>query len=192
MSRKKIIIIAISVLVLAGLAVALLLMDGSWFAPKVAPVNNNNNATTTLPQVNKGAIPLVPKITLKPQEQAVSTVARNFAERFGSYSTDSQMVNLDELGLISTAKMQTTLVLLKTELKKQYDPAKGFYGVSSRALKIAINDLDENQGTAQVTVSLQRSERKDGAVDYVYYQDVVLSLVKSGDVWLVDSAKWQE
>ena len=188
MTRKKIIIISIIILVLAGLAIALLLTDKSFFSPEQPMSDNNQNANTAVPKVDKGALPTMPLVTLKPAEQSAVNVARNFAERYGSFSSDSQFLNLEEVKLISTAKMRTVLEQEKTGL-----PAgQGFYGVSSKALKTAITNLDEAGGKAQIIVSLQRSERQDNASDFIYYQDLDLSLTKAGESWLVDSAKWQE
>ncbi len=187
MTRKKIIIISIIVLVLAGLAIALLLTDKSFFSPQPVTPDNNQNANTGVPQVNKGALPIMPLVTLKPAEQSAVTVARNFAERYGSFSSDSQFLNLEEVKLISTAKMQIAL----EQGKAKMITGQGFYGVSSKALKTEIKNLDDAGGKAKIIVSLQRSERKDGANDYVYYQDLDLSLIKSGESWLVDSANWQ-
>lgn len=188
MTRKRIIIISVIALVLAGVSIALLLTDKSFFSPRSATPDNNQNANTVLPEVNKGALPIMPLVTLKPAEQNAVTVARNFAERYGSFSTDSQGLNIEEVKLISTAKMQTVLEQDKALLNKSV----GFYGVSSKALKTEIKNLDEAGGAAEVIVSLQRSERKDGAADFVYNQDLNLSLIKAGENWLVDGAQWQE
>ncbi|MDP2586858.1 MAG: hypothetical protein Q8P32_03755 [Candidatus Komeilibacteria bacterium] len=191
MNRKKIIIIAIIVLVLAGLAIALLLTDQSFFTPNQPEAKTNQNVNTAVPEVNKGAVPIVSIVTLKPAEQTAVNTARNFAERYASFSTDSQFLNLEEVKLMATANMQLDINQLKAEMLTSAS-GQTFYGVSSKALKTEITNLDEGAGTAQVTVSLQRSERKDGAEDFVYYQDLELSLVKSDDSWLVDSAVWQE
>lgn len=191
MSRKKIIIIAIIVLVLAGLAIALLLTDKSFFSPAPTDQGANQNANTAVPEVNKGAVPIIPLVTLKPAEQTAVNTARNFAERYASFSTDSQFLNLEEVKLMATANMRSAIDQLKKEMSSS-SSGQGFYGVSSKALKTEITNLDEPAGQAQIMVSLQRSERKDGASDFVYYQDLDLSLVKSGESWLVDSANWQE
>jgi len=188
MNRKKIIIISIIVLVLAGLAIALLLTDQSFFSPAADTPSQNQNVNFAVPEVNKGVLPVVPQVKLTSTEQSLTTVARNFAERYGSFSSDSQFLNLEEVKLISTAKMQIALEQEKLTLNS----GQGFYGVSSKALKTQIVDLNESAGTAQITVSLQRSQRKDGAVDFIYYQNLDLFLIKLGQSWLVDGVDWQE
>ena len=51
--------------------------------------------------------------------------------------------------------------------------------------------LESAVGSAQVAVNLQRQETKEGQAEFVYYQKLLLSLIRSGSVWLVDVAQWQ-
>lgn len=188
MLTKKTIVIIIIVVIVIGLAVALLLVDKSFFAPKQEqPVNQEpiTGQENNLPSPEKGLAPVEPAVTLTPLEQNLTVIARNFAERYGSFSTDSQFLNLKELKDFSTPKLQSELEAVITN-----EAAKEFYGVSSRAMKVEILDSSENAAT--VLVSLQREESRAGQDNFVYYQDLKLSLVKSGENWLIDEVQWQE
>lgn len=198
LSKKKIIIIALAIIVIIGAAIALLLADETFFAPAPADdqaATNQEPAEANLPSTARGLEPAEPVAAIPPIEQHLVTVARNFAERYGSFSTDSRFTNLEEVKLLSTAKLQKEL----DETIKTAEAAQEFYGVSSKALKIDVINLDEGAGTAEVKVSLQREESRAGRDDFVYYQDLSLSLVRSGPpraesrggTWLVDEARWE-
>lgn len=133
-----------------------------------------------------------PEVFLSPatnsSEQSLVSVARNFAERYGSFSSDNKTENLKEVEMLATAK---EIQMLRAEAKDMSTlPSQDFFGVSSKAIKINPMEVNEAQGEAKVTVSLQRQETKAGQEDYVYYQDLNLFLIKSGANWLVDSAEW--
>ena len=187
MDRKKIIIITIIILVIAGLAVAILLLKDSFFLPNNQANQNNNQNQATVPSPDKGQVQFNPALQLSPLDQILTNVSSNFAERYGSYSTDSGTAYLDRVMLVATDNFKTELVNQKKAIK----PSTVFYGVSSRALKVALSGIDEAKGEALANVTVQRTETKTGSPDFTYNQDLSLSLKKSGDQWLIDSAKWQ-
>ncbi len=189
MSRKKIIIISIIILVVAGLAIALLLIDQSFFSPQSATLDNNQNANTVLPLGDKTAAPAAPAVKLSSAEQSINNLARNFAERFGSFSTDNAGVNLEEVKSLATEQFKKFLDQEIAKIKSQ--SGLSFYGVSSRALKVKIDNLDEAATQAEVLVSLQREESKTGQNNFVFNQDLKLTLIKAGEVWLIDQAQWR-
>jgi len=174
------------VVVVIGLAIALLLADESLFFPSApetinAPNQNVNQLPVqNLPQNETGAKPSLP---LTSTEQHITVVARNFSERFASFSTDSNYANLEEVKLLSSVK----LILQLDKIIESASESASFYGVSSKVLKVKINSLDETAGLAKVTVTLQREETSTP----VYYQDLELLLIRSGEEWLVDSYRWQ-
>ena len=119
-------------------------------------------------------------------ENTVQTLSRNFAARFGSWSTDNQGKNLQQLKSLGTKKLQAYL----DNIKINYQTSE-FYGVEAKSLSSEINSLDSELGTAQVLVNTQKIEVNNKGEEHVYYQKVLLDLVKSGDNWLVDVVKWQ-
>jgi len=140
-----------------------------------APVDNNLPPVFLSPATNSS-------------EQSLLTVARNFAERYGSFSSDNKTANLKEVEMFATAK---EIQALRDEAKDISSlPSQSFFGVSSKTVKINLLEVNEAQGEAKITVSLQRQETRTGKEDYVYYQDLNLFLIKSGADWLVDAAEW--
>jgi len=188
--KRTLIMIAVVIVVVIGLAVALLLSDQSFLTPGLNPaVQDNLNAGVNQPVDNQLPVDNQPELTppaLTQTEQALTTVARNFAERFGSFSTDSDYANLAEVKLLASARVSAQLDRLMTaEAGAQY------YGVSSKVLKVEITNLDESQGEAAVTVVLQREETNARQQNLVYYQELYLTFISSAGNWLVDSYNWQ-
>lgn len=154
------------------------------------PVNYSGgsfNANVSVP-VNQPA-PVVPK---KPDDKAaLKTVARTFAEMYGSFSTEGNFQNIvdAEFYMTDAFKARSDVFVADARSKPQ---AAGFAGTTTRALfDPQITALDAAAGTASVTVKTQR--RESGSTigsDKVYYQDLKLEFIKSGDSWKVDSATW--
>jgi len=186
MSQRKKTILLIIVIIVIGILIVL------WFSyePSVQPITETNQAAEQNQNQNQApagvTLPPAPvPNTLTGAEQKFYGVARNFAERFGSFSTDSNYANLEEVKLFATEKMIAELDRIIADSQR----AGSFYGVTSKVLKVDIKEMDESQGLA--VVSLQRQETKAGRPDLVYYQDLNLDLVKQGDDWKVDAAIWQ-
>lgn len=194
MSKKRIIFIVVATVII-GLAVVLLLLDPAFFSgqnnipggseneqqtEQRDYIKNTSDSENQTAAVNQAPVPT-------PQVQSVMAVARTFAERYGSYSSDSNFINLTELEPLSTSQLTAEL----ERLKAAADFSQGFYGVSSKTLKVELAELDEAGGTAEVKVNLQREEVKQNNQPFIYYQDIVLSLIKSGDNWLINQAEWQ-
>ncbi|MBT3690481.1 hypothetical protein HOE31_02695 [bacterium] len=186
MSKKNIIIISLIVIVVIGLAIAVLLMDDSFFdEPEVISFDQDIVIDdTSVPEV---IVEPEVIINLTPIEVTVTTVANNFAERFASYSSDSGFLNLEEVKLLSTN-------LLKVKLNEMIEDSEGsdeFYGISSKVLKTDINALDEENGNANIIITLQREETIGSEIS-VIYQDLELNLVEAGNSWLVNDFEWLE
>lgn len=112
------------------------------------------------------------------------TLAKTYAERFGSWSTDSAGHNLAELAPKSTSLMRSYLNSIESDQNAEYQ------GISTRALSTETLSISESQ--AKIMVSTQRTETNTDLSTSVFYQDIEITLLKSSDNWLVDSAYWQE
>ena len=189
--KKTIIILAVIIIIIIGLAVALMLTDENFFNPQSKDTQADITGSISQPAINANQpdqeLPAAPEPVLTQNEQFLTTVARNFAERFASYSTDSHAANLVEVKLLASAKLSAKLDGLINSSGSQGE----YYGVSSKVLKVKINNLNEAAGEAEVTVSLQREETDAQNKQLVYYQDLYLNLISSGSDWLVDSFAWQ-
>ncbi len=113
-------------------------------------------------------------------------LAKNFTERFGSWSTDNQGINLIELLSLSTAKMKQYL----NNINLNYN-IEEFLGLSTKALATETILFDEEEGEAKVLVKTQRIKTAADLSTEVYYQNIEIYLIFSGNKWLVEEANWQ-
>jgi hypothetical protein len=181
MQRKTEVIIAIIIIV--ALAVLLFLWFNRSAAPLTTPtkkpagVTATNNVTPT-PET---ATP----VTAAPA--SASTVARVFVERFGSYSTESGYTNIDDVMTLTTTDLQGRLRSLVEEAQKNVEGQ--YYGVSTRLMGSKTEVTSDTAIT--FLVSTQRQESFDSPANTsVRYQDIRISLVKSGENWLISDFTW--
>jgi len=119
-----------------------------------------------------------------PGEAAVESLARNFTERYGSWSTDSDYQNLRDLFPSITSRLQQTF---QATISNAPVPEE-FSGVQSRALQINIESLTDSR--ASVTVTAQRTVTKADLTSDVLYENLKISMIKQGSFWYVDEAEW--
>lgn len=119
-------------------------------------------------------------------ETVVKNLTKNFVERFGSYSLESNFSNFDEIEDLVTPTVASWLKTYPQDLRKKL-PA-GFTGVTTLALSQKVESLTDTE--ASLSVSTQREETVNGATR-VYYQDMKVNLVFTNGQWLVDGAYWQ-
>lgn len=192
MSRKKKIFI-----IIIALVVFLLFLLFFWllWSKKMVVVKKSNPSANTQIITNAAAREEAePEISvLTDQQTAVAqsgleSLARAFAERYGSFSSESELANLrDILDFMSSGlqvKTESYIVSVK--------PSVDYYGITTRVLAVEVVALDDTGGTAEVSVSTQRSEAKSSPQNTnTFYQTLLLDYVKEGGLWKVTSAVWQ-
>lgn len=127
-----------------------------------------------------------PAPALSAGELEVMALARNFTERYGSFSTDSSYQNLYDLFPVITARLRRNFeqTIAATPL------GSGFQGTQTKVIKIDITSLTGSR--AAVTVTAQRVATDSALANKVTYEDIELAMVKQGDSWFVDQAQWKE
>ncbi len=184
-NRTKLLIAGVLVLI------AVLLLLFFWPSKKIAPIPTANTNQQTNGQTNTPSTPK-PTPTITPEQQSAAsaeTVAKVFAERYGSYSSESEAFNLEDL-------LPLTTNTFGSELRGQIDRLRAstsgveYYGVSTRVLNATVASMSDTQ--ASYTVLTQREEAKGSVGNTsVRYQTLKLILEKSGEQWLVASAVWE-
>lgn len=181
MDRKKIEII-VAVLVIVALIVVLVLV-----LKKPA-----DQAQVTGPgdqQPSERVIDRVSQVDSRTKESPPDIVARTFVERFGSYSTDIDYANVEDVMSLATAGLTTKLAGLLADARSA--PESGFYGVSTRV--ISMDTVEQTEEAAQIKIKTQRQETFDNPSNTsVRYQDISVELTKSGNRWLVSNFTWAQ
>ncbi len=188
-NRTKLIIAGI--LVLIAVILILIFLPGRR-TPTPSPAANTNQQTNT----QTPATPVIPRPTptVTPEERAeasAETMAKVFAERYGSYSTESEAANLEDVIPLATPSFAAELQAQINRLQASA-AATEYYGVSTRILNTTAESIDVLLGTATYTVLTQREEARGSVSNTsVSYQTLTLTMQKEGDNWLVDRAVWE-
>ncbi len=122
----------------------------------------------------------------------VSKLAMSFAERLGSYSSQSNYSNIVDLQLFMTPAMKEWSYTYIDRLKSE-NPSTVYYGISTYALSSQALSYDETTGRARVLVITQRKEvGNDLSAEKLFTQNIALDLVRLDDRWLLSGAYWQK
>ena len=166
----------------------------------------NNNANTAAANSNRVATtnttvsaPVTLNVTGGPEaprrsatEQELARLASAFAERYGSYSNQTNYENLEALYVFMTPALQdATRAFVAAEREKQRDTSI-YYGITARGLSVKTASLDEGGGNASFLVSTFRKETiGSGGNVKTFQEELVVDMRKDGDAWRVDQAIWQ-
>lgn len=183
-TRRNIILTACFILLLIFLWLL------SFLIPKQKTVENKTVTPTT--EVPPTTTPytteqLQQEKQTRIQASGVTTVAKIFTERYGSYSNEANFQNIrDVIPMMSKTFADATIKDLATKQQPT-----GFYGITTRVITVKIMAQDTKAGTATLKLSTQRVEENGSSQkNNTKYQEIELRMVQESGVWLVDSAKW--
>ncbi|MFA6132280.1 MAG: hypothetical protein WC702_04470 [Patescibacteria group bacterium] len=184
MSRKKKILLAA-----AGILFLLLLLLLIWFLNQKTPAAS----VVVVPEIEKPVV--TPRVETEVTEAEVETeqvntalqsLAITFAERYGSYSTQSSFANLYDVMDLMTATLRTQTENFIATAQTSPD----YYGVTTRVLSVKIISSDAT--SASLEAATQREESNGGPQNSeIKYQKLLLTCLKENGVWKVASALWQ-
>lgn len=146
--------------------------------------NNKPTSTTTTTDTTATPAPIVVK------ETSAITVARTFVERLGSYSSESDAANIEDILPMATTSFQKELETLVREARASADG--GYYGVST----LVVTSPKTVSASATQTVLSMTTQREESIGDpsntTKKYQSITVTLVKSGTTWLVSGYTWKD
>ncbi len=166
---------------------------------------NANVNLTNKPEVNKNSnsnsnIPLNTNLNTnqgvsdeKKEEEELKRLSSSFAERFGSYSNQSNFENIINLKVYMSKRMQRWADQFVAASLVGNPDNSIYYGLTTKALSVNTNVFDTKKGTAEFIVSTQRREATGSSSNItVFYQDILIKYAKEDGAWKVDEAIWQE
>ena len=180
--KKKIIWGVIIILTIISLVIFIMSLFKAQLIDDIYSTDNQPVFETNSPEFEPVKIPAEASV-----EFTVENLSRNFADRFGSWSTDNQGQNLFELMSLSTNSFQNYLENVELDYQNEE-----FFGVTTRAISTKIISLDKAAGQAEILVKTQRTTTDDDLSQDTYYQEILISLIEINGTWLVDEAEWQE
>lgn len=196
MSRRTKLIIALVIILLLLLLAGGLLLVGRKSAQEggVASRASEVPSATTASKPSRLTVPLgvvatQPEGTAPEQVTDVLAFARSFAERYGSFSTQSNFENMEALYPFMNPAMTQRSAAYIADQRTKKSPGN-YQGTTTRALGAQVVS-GAGTDTRTVRVSTQRQESTEAQVNArVYYQDIELTMVQVESQWKVDSVEW--
>ena len=150
-------------------------------------------------------ITINPKDTVKTQEESgakedrqftkedLSRMAGSFAERFGSYSNQSNFNNIVDLKLFMSERMKEWADNYVGAQRVKETATDIYYGITTKAVAEEIREYDDDSGKASVYVQTRRREATSSTnnTSKVFGQDIIIKFIKEKGAWKVDGANWQ-
>lgn len=204
MDNKKIIgiaVIGISVILLIAIVYLIFFKKfGTETLPPVVSSQAEVEVKTEQPRIveteidaRKLQIPSVKKSREDVSQDALKRMAGLFAERFGSFSTQSTYQNMLDLQLFMTERMATWAGKYVEEKASNKDESKNYYGVTTRAVTSSIEKFDDAGGLAMIKVGAYRTESTGMMSNSSSFnQDIIITYKKEHGAWKVDEARWND
>ena len=151
-------------------------------------INNSNNNVELEAKITEE--PVIQEKKEDPINLKIKTVARNFAERYGTWSTDNKDENFKSAEIYASSRMKIMIGDFILDNEKLSDDYTDFYGVTAKALNVKI--LNSDNTSANLNVAIQQIETSGENLDEdINYKNLNLELIKYNDDWLVDYAEWE-
>lgn len=176
--RNTVILVILAIILLTGIA-AVLLMTKPRSDTTTNPNTNQANVATTNTNASD---PAAAAITA--DEAAMRLTARNFAERYGSESTDNPGANLTLAASLAADPFANALRTLAQAAK----PSATYHAILTSAFGVTVTTLTDAK--ASVEVICQRDETT-GQTTTSKQATLRLNLVKQNANWLVSAANWK-
>ncbi len=189
--------------IIAFIVFVVLMITWDRWKPTSTPATTPTETTPTSPVAPSPANP--PSAPVAPLEKpattpvspttsaniALETLTRSFAERFGSFSNESDFTNILELRSLMTPSMAAWADAYVADGRARATVGAPYYGLTTRALQVLVGSLDAKSTTATVTVATQRREARGDGTPRIFYQSLVLELQKISGDWKIHRAEWK-
>lgn len=192
MEKKRLreIITALLVLVALVLVVWWLLFSDKQKISTNSPSTSPEVSTQQQKTKNQSSTPT--SSPSSPRTSSPETIARTFIERIGSYSSESDYRNVDDvLGLVTPALASTLLTSAEHARAVAPDADSGYYGISTSYVGAERTATSDTSVTLLVQTQREESFGSPGNTS-VRYQHVEVSMIKEGDVWRIAAYTWQD
>jgi len=146
--------------------------------------------------------PAQPETTVQPASQAkkaevgaedLARMASAFAERFGSFSNQSDYGNIRDLQIFMTSTMKNWADNYINDARSRKTQTTIYYGIVTKAISSEVKNFDSDTGQAEILVKTQRRESAGiTGNSKTFYQDIIIKYAREQNVWLLDGIYWQD
>lgn len=181
-SNKKIIIALGILFILLLLLVWYRFLKNPQIPLAIQPAGDSAN-----PSVEGNGVPTKEQKIVS-ASSAPEALARSFVERWGSFSTESDFRNVEELYASMTDSMRSWAMSYVAKQRATLNN-KVYYGVTTHAL--AMNIMKKESQDMRLKIGTQRDEVKGTQAPRIFYQDMEVALKQDEGVWKVDGVWWK-
>ncbi len=156
--------------------------------PSSDGADNANAVRTRTPDQMPPTDPTTNSDTNAPNSrEQMLAVARLFAERYGTVTSGNPNAHLESVKSFASDGLKATFERMK---KNDAGTLAAGTATTSQALSFSVKTFNQNQGRADVAVSLQRREQSGTSTPHTYMQDLNLTLMMERGSWKVSVAAW--
>lgn len=168
-------------LIVASLLLAVLSLAACTRGPGGLSNSATNQGDTTTNTADAPTSNLVPTEAVTRTTRAV-----HFAERWGTYSTENNFINIEELlGMMTPRMREYAEQLISTGRRNPSQSTP----VTTRSI-VRTTVLESASATSAVYLLTMQRVETTGETERSYYQDLRLDMVNADGVWIVDQARW--
>lgn len=145
--------------------------------------------------------PVLPTAALEPPVEPKKTeieaddlarMASAFAERFGSFSNQSDYDNIRDLEIFMTDSLKSWAENYVNDVRVKKTQTAIYYGIITKAISNEVKKFDAAAGQAEILVKTQRRETAGvSGNSSTFYQDIIIKYGREQGVWRVDGIYWQ-
>lgn len=136
--------------------------------------------------------PVSPLKKAEVKQEDLARMAAAFAERFGSYSNQSDYGNIRDLQIFMTAKMKDWAENYIADARARKTNTVIYYGIITKFISSEVKQFDQDMGQAEVLVRTQRRESAGvSSNSSTFYQDIIIKYLREKGVWRIDGIDWQ-
>lgn len=119
-------------------------------------------------------------------------MASAFAERFGSFSNQSDYGNIRDLQIFMTESMKNWAENYINDARIKKTQTTIYYGIVTKAIANEVKRFDVDTGQAEILIKTQRRESAGiTGNSTTFYQDIIIKYAREQNVWRVDGIYWQ-
>ena len=155
----------------------------------VSAIETSKDKATKTSTLSEAKDAVAPAVVLSNETSAI-TVARTFVERLGSYSSEADAANIEDIMPMATSSFQRKLEVLVKDIRSS--TSSKYYSVSTLVVT-APKTMSASATDTVLTMTTQRIESKEDPGNTTKkYQSITVALVKFGTTWLVDGYTWKD
>ncbi len=157
------------------------------------PVNNLNPTSNQQVATNTTTVQVVsPLKKAEINKDDLIRMASAFAERFGSYSNQSDYGNIRDLQIFMTNSMKDWADDYINQSRVNKTQTSIYYGIVTKAISGEAKQFDSDVGKAEILVKTQRRESSGTSGNSItFYQNILIKYIREQGVWRVDGIEWQ-